>query len=686
MNLPFGVACLSLVIFASTAAAQGPDEPIDEIVVAGHTISTDKVDIAVDQELLVDTAVALKNLPGANVNSNGMLTGIAQYRGMYGDRVAVTIDNHSIISGGPNVMDAPLSYVSPMITEALTLERGIASVSSGPETIGGHVNARIARGDFGEAQFGANGMLGSRYSDNGDLATIAGRLTLSDASHRASFIAEHDNGHNVDTPAGDIRPSMLDRRRYDASYAYTNGEDHFALFVGKLDTEDSGTPALPMDIRYIDTSLAGTHFLYQASDRFKLEGALSVNEVNHGMDNFTLRGAPMPMAFRQNHAQGEGTTARLAGSFEFTNSSLEIGANANRGKHDSVITNPNNAAFRVENFVDVRRDLAALFAEWSIRMASSEIELGLASKHVNTEAGKVSISGMPVAAPGMLANVFNNSDRKLSFSDLDTVVKLRRRTDKNLMWSVELARKSRAPSYQELYLWLPLQASGGLADGRSYVGGLNLESERSTEINIGVTAVVGRLHLSPQVFFKSVDGFIQGVPAIDATANMVSMMMTGLPALQFANTDAEIFGADIAWNMELSGGFRLDGVVSYARGKRTDVADNLYRLAPPNASIGLAYASTSWSADARLIAYATQSNVAVFNSEKKSSAYELLDLGFSWLATESLRIEGQVRNAFDIRYQDHLAGVNRAALSDIAVGERIFGAGRTITAGLVYTF
>ena len=39
-----------------------------------------------------DSAELLKRIPGANNNANGVITGIAQYRGMYGDRVSVKLD------------------------------------------------------------------------------------------------------------------------------------------------------------------------------------------------------------------------------------------------------------------------------------------------------------------------------------------------------------------------------------------------------------------------------------------------------------------------------------------------------------------------------------------------------------------------------------------------------------------
>ena len=58
-----------------------------------------------------DTGDMIKRLPGANINSNGPLTSIAQYRGLFGDRVNVLIDGVRISKAGPNSMDSPLSYL-----------------------------------------------------------------------------------------------------------------------------------------------------------------------------------------------------------------------------------------------------------------------------------------------------------------------------------------------------------------------------------------------------------------------------------------------------------------------------------------------------------------------------------------------------------------------------------------------
>ena len=129
---------LSIAIGAalvSPALAQDASR-ITEITVLGvrdtHTVITDDTLIAP-----ADTAQMLRKMPGANINKNGELTGIAQYRGMWGDRINVAVDGAQISGAGPNAMDAPLSYAPVALLESLTINRGIAPVSAAQETIGG---------------------------------------------------------------------------------------------------------------------------------------------------------------------------------------------------------------------------------------------------------------------------------------------------------------------------------------------------------------------------------------------------------------------------------------------------------------------------------------------------------------------------------------------------------------------
>jgi len=679
---------LPLIAAAEPAAEETADE-IDEVVVIGRSVSTSLAMIEVDRDLLVDTATALKEIPGANVNRNGPITGIAQYRGMYGDRVAVSIDHLGVVSGGPNAMDTPLSYVSPMITQTLAVTRGIASVSAAPESIGGHVATALARGNFSSGRGELGGFVGSRFSGNGNVSTTAGRLTMASDRHRLSLIAELDDGDDIETPVGVIRPSGLHRERSDMSYAFAGERATFMVFGGRLDTKNTGTAALPMDIRYIETNLAGANATFGVSNDWGIEARIGWNDVEHLMDNYSLRQAPMPPMYRQNLTSGTGLQYKVAATRAMSGSNFSIGFDGVTADHDATITNPNNAMFSISNFVDVTRDVSSLFAEWRRDGEATQLEIGLRAKRVSADAGEVGATGLMGgmgASVALLADAFNNAQKGRDFDAVDAVVKLVYRSAFNTEWRFELGSKSRAPSYQELYLWLPLQATGGLADGRNYIGGVDLDLERANEITFGFGWSGSRLTLSPQAYYRDVSNYIQGIPSSNMVANMVSEMMSGMPALQFSNVDAEIWGVDLAWKVDLAERWYIDGNVAYVRGRRTDVADNLYRISPLNASIGLTRQTDTLAVTTELVTYAAQDEVSAYNNEQPSAGYGIWNIVLAWTPLESLRVEARIDNLLDKAYQDHLAGINRAGGSGIPIGVRLYGPELTATAGVIFSF
>jgi iron complex outermembrane receptor protein len=693
MKISKSLALASLILIAVPASASGKtaddEATADEIVVVGRSVETSSARVEVDRELLVDTASALRDIPGATVNRNGPITGIAQYRGMFGDRVAVDIDQLGVIAGGPNAMDAPLSYMSPMMTEELVVTRGIANVSLAPESIGGHISTRTSRGDFSTGSADLSGMIGTRYSNNGDISTSAARLTLASRQHRVSVIAEFDDGDDIETPEGTIVPTRLARDRYDLSYAWEGEGGSALVYAGKLDTGETGTPALPMDIIYIDTELYGAQFGVEASPNLTLDGRFRYNDVAHVMDNFSLREGPMASMQRLNTTAGSGSQFYLAGTMEMPRSVLVIGIDGINATHESVISNPSSAMLRVDNFADVKRSLTGVFAEWSRDSGPGQVEAGLRFNRVSTEAGDVAAAGMMGMMGELateLATAFNSAARDLSWNSVNAVVKYRLPVSSSNEWSFEVGSKTRAPSYQELYLWLPMQATGGLADGRTYIGNLDLDAERSNEVVVGLSSRAGRFRMAPQVFYRRVDDYIQGIPSTNMTANMLATMMTDKEALQFDNVDAELWGIDAAWSYEISDRLLLDGIVSLVRGQRRDTSDDLYRLSPLNGSVGLTYSGEQWSFKTEILGYADQDRVSRLNDESTTPGYWLANLGFRWSPTASLRVGARIDNLLDESYQNHVTGINRAAGSDIPVGERLYGAGRTASAGVVFVF
>jgi iron complex outermembrane receptor protein len=87
-----------------------------------------------------------------------------------------------------------------------------------------------------------------------------------------------------------------------------------------------------------------------------------------------------------------------------------------------------------------------------------------------------------------------------------------------------------------------------------------------------------------------------------------------------------------------------------------------------------------------VVAAAAQHDVSATNGEAPSAGWAIANLWFDVGLTRTLRLSGGVENLFNRAYADHLTGINRVALSDVAVGQRMPGIGRSLFVRLGASF
>lgn len=681
------ICATSFLLIHSTMADHSHN--INEITVQAYP-PVSQISTVSNTELFAkpDSAELLRAIPGANFNSNGAITGIAQYRGLFGDRVAVSLDSSPALTGGPNAMDTPLSYAPASLLKELSVHRGIAPVSAAQESLGGHVSAHFDRGNFNNGRrMQLDGFVNSRYGDNGDQSASNLQLVAANKQHKVALLAAYDEGNNSE--AGNnlqLTGTQYQRSRTDLSYGLQSGVTNADFHIGQLDISNTGTPALAMDITSVETDLAGFNLSTEIDD-IKVFADLAWADVVHSMDNHSLRQPPMmAMDYRTNLATADNLSWTLKAVLPINQASLTLGTDGNLADHNSVISNPENSMFNLVNFNQVERDSLGIFAELEGKLANSwNYEAGLRFNQIDLLAGDVSAAGM-MGMMGSNANIlaaaFNAQDRDVSHNNTDLVIKLSRALNVSTSFNVDLGIKHRAPSYQELFLWLPLPITAGLADGRSYIGNTQLNSETAKEINLAISHNSGNFSIAPQIFYRRIDDYIQGTTTMNMTANMVSNMMSGAPALMHNNVDAEIYGLDASWNYSINNNWSVDGLFSYVRGKRTDIVDNLYRIAPANNRISLHYRPASLEQKLQLSIesqiYARQSKVASFNGESETAGYGIINLAGQWSVSKHLQIQAGVANLFDRLVINHLSGRNRAMGSDIALGAGIPDSGRNL--------
>jgi len=232
-----------------------------------------------------------------------------------------------------------------------------------------------------------------------------------------------------------------------------------------------------------------------------------------------------------------------------------------------------------------------------------------------------------------------------------------------------------------------MESTGGLADGNTYIGDVELDAELSHEVNLGFDLTAGVFDVSPRVFYRNVDDFIQGVAVIGGTAfELNAMPLPGRELLQFSNVDAKFYGFDMNWAYRFDSEWSLRGVLNYVRGKRRDVSDDLYRIAPANTLYALDYDAEKWGVSVENHLFAKQDEVSAENNELRTGGYGTINISGYVLLTDAVTLTAGIENLLDKKYQDHLTGYNRAVNADIALDERLPGKGRSLYAQARWVF
>ncbi len=676
------LAALSQPVFA-----QSSDPALQDVIV----VTRSRMDISDKTNILPDTAplqggditYLTARTPGGARIGNGELSGQMQYRGLFGDRLNLRVDGQSFASGGPNLMDPVYHYAPAPLVAKIIVDRGVSPVSEGPGLAGGAdaVFKRVNYTDESKAALAYDVTLGGR-SVNESVST-GGVIGAASDRWRFNLLGAYEDGGDTKFGDGEIGGTAFKRSVYGLSAGVRTQLGELSLDLRRQNTDPSGNPPFPMDIQYFDTDFLRLGYAHEFGG-VRIEANVHATDVEHLMDNFSMRPAPAMMSQRATYAEATTRGGELSLGFGVLDGNLALGMDIDRIEHNVTITNPNNQNFFVTPFPDVQMDRFGGFAEWDGSFGKVGTQLGIRFDTHDYDAGTAVVGPALPMGPRNLANVFNAADLSGSDTTFDAVARFWTLSNSGMSWRATLARKQKMPGYIQRYGWLPINASGGLADGNIYVGDLNLKPETALIAEGGFDFANERAYLRPTVYVRQIDDYIQGVAydgtvgVADSPVEMIATMNGDPTPLRWDNVDARLYGVDMDWGYSFEGPLRVDGVLNYVRGKRRDIDDNLYRVAAPNLSLALTYEQQTWSATLEGRAAAQQNKVSQTNSEAPSDSYLVLTAYGDWQITDGVKISAGVENLLDEVYQDHLSGYNRNGFGDVPLGERIPGAGRGV--------
>ncbi|MGJ0623430.1 TonB-dependent copper receptor [Xenorhabdus bovienii] len=580
----------------------------------------------------------LKTIPGFSQIRNGGTNGDPVFRGMFGSRLRMLVDDGEILGSCPSRMDAPSSYISPESYDVLSLVKGPQTVLWGAGNSAGTVRFERTRPQFDK--LGAQGNISTvaasngRWDGNADLSfgNELGYVRLSGNKSRSNDYKDGD-GNRV--------PSRWDKWNTDIAVGWTPDDDTLLeLTAGQGDGK----------ARYAGRSMDGSKFKRESfgvrfeksniSDVFdKFETNFYYNYTNHIMDNYSLR-TPSPISMGGHGSHGGGKHGghgmgameldrrtmggRMMGTWIWEDFKLQSGvdtqSNTHRNKYDTVWVK------------DARYRNYGIFSELTWDTTEQSKVIG------GARLDRVLVDNYVKAAErtATLPSGFIRFEHNL--------------TEVPLMFYAGVGYTERFPDYWELFDYWELISTK--PESKAF---RDLKTEKTTQLDIGA-------QYHGQYFSSWVSAYVGKVNDFI----LFRYSPTDRTKSQANNVDATIMGGEMGASYQLSDHWKTDASLAYSWAKNTSDHRPLPQTPPLEARFGLTWEHGDWTSGGLLRVVSSQNRVSINEGNvvgkdfDRSAGFAILSANTAYKVTKNVQVSAGIDNIFDRTYSEHLnlAGSN----------------------------
>ncbi len=712
-----------------------PAEAEVEVTVSG--ISGVAEAVALKRSGTSDTASLFDGVPGLSLATNGGIASLPAIHGMADERVKILVNGMTLASHCSNHMNPAMSYVDPGNVARVNVIAGITPVSRGGDSIGGTLIVDSADPEFASA--GQRWVMHSNLTGfhrtngvvNGGNVTLSAATQHFSAGYTGTYVnaADYKGGNGVR-----VISSLFQSRTYNAQLGARRGNHTVTLSAGYQDIPGEGFVNAHMDMLKNEARYANAHYRW-AFARGTFEARAFYEHTGHLMNILEEKQAifnmNMPMI-----TKGSNLGYTLEAEVPLSSRDvLRAGTDFHRYTLDDwwpatkTMVGPMGPN-TLWNVKDGRRNRFGTYVEWEGRHGQGWTELlGVRSDVVLMDTGNVQGYNMVPTQTGSGAyyadaTAFNSKSHGRHDNDFDLAALGRYQGNSTYAFEIGYARKTRAPSLYERYLWpkqsaMSVDMNGWFGDLNGYAGNLDLRPEVAHTVSISgamhdAAQKQWELRLTPYVTFVqnyvdvsrcpvSENGLGNGCTQARFDATSATLATTPYVTLLFGNYGARIFGVDASGRMPLGGTtsagvFSLAGVLGYVHGENTDPSapgkpgkQPLYRMMPLNAMVTVEHNLGNWSSALTLLAVDAKKNFQDVRMELHTPGYVLANLRTSYQRhiTDplSLRLDVGIDNVTGRQYVLPLGGrYYGPTMADIKAGASVPGIGRSFHGGLTFQF
>jgi iron complex outermembrane receptor protein len=576
-------------------------------------------------------------------------------------------------------MNPVSSYIDASRVERVVVTPTLSPVSMGGDNIAGIISIETRAPDFSEGGVEVFGEVGATYRSvsNGIGASLQANAAGEKVSAR--YEASWNKADNYKSGSGDeVRSTLYEN--YDQSLLLAARPADDMLFWVRISQQGvpyEGFANQRMDLTDNKSNSVQVHGEGPVGAGI-LTADASWRSVDHEMNFLSDKGGAatggMPMI-----TEGEDTSLKLSYDTPVEDvGQVRVGAEMFRASMDdywpavpgSMMMSPLDYV----NINDGERNRTGVWGEWEANPAPEWSTLvGLRYEKVEMDAGEVqpySWMGMMNMADAMAAMAFNAAERAREDDNIDVTAKATWRPSDSVAVEFGAAQKTRSPNLYERYAWGRGSMSSSMTnmtgDGAGYVGDIGLEPEvaRSLAATLDWSDGLenGRI-LRVSGWASYVEDYID--------ADRIGSLMDGLPKLQFANHEAELYGFEATGAMPLwqtgFGDTRLSGTVSWAKGENKDTGDNLYNIAPLQGVFALENRNGVWTQALELELVDEKDDISAVRQELRTPGYVLIHLRAGG-EVGRVRFAAAIENLLDQDYDLPLGGI---AFGDYKYGGRV---------------
>ena len=678
----FPVRRLTALIAAALATQVAVAETLSTIEVEAAPI--DQPTMKVDRGAVIapapssDAGEALRAVPGISGVRMGGHGIDPVIRGQSETRLNILLDGAYVHGGCPNRMDPPTAYAPIETFDKVTVIKGSQTVRYGGGGSGGTVLLEREGQPLPEGEW-LRGKVGAGYRGNSETSDGFADLSVGNQTSWVRAIATAKDARNYKDGNGVEVLSAYSEKAMNLQGGVINDATRIDVGIDLSRSDDIMFAGAGMDSPQADADTYRLRIRHDAEvgPFAGIDADISVADVTHVMDNYTLRAA----AGTRMRAPSTSDTisGRVSGDIASGDTMWTVGIDFQNNdreadRYNDTANNKNSVLWP-----GVSIDQTGVFAELDMPVAERDVfKAGVRYDRVESEAARAGEATAMMSPNALYTMYYGSTAQPVSEDNIGGFLRYEAALDSlpGIAW-VGLSRSVRTADATERYL-----GSNGVPASR-WVGNPNIDPEQHHQIETGMDLNWGAFKLNGSVYYSEVTDYILRDRAHGQTGILLSDNAT-----IYRNVDAELYGMEIGGEYRFDANWAMKASAAYVHATNTTDNRAIAQTPPLEGTVNVDYRRSGWSLGGQVRIADKQTRVdddlttGSGLDVGQTAGYWVWDLYGSVEPSKATQVRFGIDNVFDEAYANHLNKSNAFDVTQVQVNEP----GRSLWARVNWTF